>query len=265
MNSLREITDFVGLSGPNRFQGPPGTPIKDPTMRSVGLMVPLLSSQEKTNMRVMIQGLQRLPPISLEVDTADTEGEIPLLPKIHVHASGGAILRTSLGLFTKGTTVLLGNRTEVPNTETVGTVGTVAAVGNYVIEVRRTGIPNTGITTLLKLVDVVAMPGRGGGTGTGGTGTGGTGTGGPPTPTCAVQQGQPSFGTNTANVRVSGAGFLAGEDVQILDQEGTIETTTKADGIGRYDAEFSVIRGHYVFHAHGQKSGRISNSAGITV
>jgi hypothetical protein len=109
-----------------------------------------------------------------------------------------------------------------------------------------------------------------GGTGTGtggtGTGTGGTGTVGPPSPaTCAVQQGQPSFSTTTANVRVSGAGFLKAENVQILDQEGTIETTTTADGLGRYSVEFSVIKGHYVFHAKGQTSGRVSNTAGITL
>src|SRR6266446_1515202 len=107
MNSLREITDFVGLSGPNRFEGLPGTIIHQPTMRSVGLIVPLLSNQERTSMRAMIQGLQRLPPISLEVDATQTESEVPFNPAINVHPTGGVVLQTAVALFSKGATLPL--------------------------------------------------------------------------------------------------------------------------------------------------------------
>ena len=106
MNSLRAITDFVGLSGPNRFEGVvAGRIILEPTMRSVGLTVPLLNTQERTSMRAMIEGLQRLPPISLEAEAAETEGEIPIKPVVHVHASGGVVLQTVIATFRKGSAV----------------------------------------------------------------------------------------------------------------------------------------------------------------
>ncbi len=54
MNTLREIGAFIGAT-------------QTVSMRAVGNIVPLLSGSARTSMRAMIQGLQSLPPVSLEV------------------------------------------------------------------------------------------------------------------------------------------------------------------------------------------------------
>jgi hypothetical protein len=87
MNSLREVLEFVGVSGPKKFvyssfeMKHGGAP--QPTMRWVGNIVPVLNISERTSMRTMLQALQNLPPISLEADADDTEGEVPVSPLSH--------------------------------------------------------------------------------------------------------------------------------------------------------------------------------------
>lgn len=170
MNSMREIFDFVGISGPNKYlisQGAyhavtpdpnmnwVGTFVPQPTMRWVGRMIPVLSDSERTSMKAMIQGLQNLPPITLEADAKDTVDEIPFVPEIHVGASTGVIYETTLGYFRDGR--------ELPTiaqnlgaSEGTFNGSTFDDPGNSVIEVRRTGVASTGITTLRKSFDIIA-------------------------------------------------------------------------------------------------------------
>jgi hypothetical protein len=100
MNTLGEILEFVGLSGPKKFFPAPGnTGFTDPTMRTVGLQVPVLTNDQRSSMRAMILGLQNLPPISLEAETENTDGEVPFKGIIHMHSSTGVVLETGVGLF----------------------------------------------------------------------------------------------------------------------------------------------------------------------
>jgi hypothetical protein len=125
----------------------PGT-----SMHSIGDIVPLLSSSERTSMQAMILGLQKLPPISLEVEpVGDRFGNVPFAPVFHVHPSSGVILETRFTLFANGP--------QPGETAKVGDSGdfspfTLHFVGIFGLQVSRTGIQNTGITTLIKLFHV---------------------------------------------------------------------------------------------------------------
>jgi hypothetical protein len=155
MNTLREILEFVGLSGPNRFVPAPGnTGFTDPTMRTVGLQVPILTNDQRSSMRAMILGLQNLPPISLEAEAENTVGEVPFRGIIHAHASTGVVLETGVGLFQSGQ--LVGSIIKVTGPAATDRGFSVVNPGSYVLEVTRTGIPNTGITTLRKTFDIFA-------------------------------------------------------------------------------------------------------------
>jgi hypothetical protein len=144
MNTLREIGEFVGMS--------PRT-----SMRAVGNIVPLLSSSERTSMHAMILGLQNLPPISLEAEAVgDRFGEVPFSPVFRVHPSNGVILETRIILFQNG-----------PQPEESAKVGDSGDFRPFTlnfpdiiffIQVRRTGITNTGITVLVKNFHVEATP-----------------------------------------------------------------------------------------------------------
>ncbi|MEA2602181.1 MAG: hypothetical protein QOF89_3173 [Acidobacteriota bacterium] len=153
MNTLREIGEFVGLGNATPQQ--PGKPVRAQiTMRSVGANVPVLSSSERTSMRAMILGLQNLPPISLEAEVEETVGEVPFAPSVHVHPSNGVILETRVAVFQNG-------RLFAEDGRSMGASGglnaflTLDIPGSYLLEVRRTGIPNTGITTLRKAFDII--------------------------------------------------------------------------------------------------------------
>lgn len=171
MNSMREIFDFVGISGPNKYVISQGayeavTPdpnmnwvgflVPQPTMRWVGRMIPVLSDRERTSMKAMIQGLQKLPPISLEADAKDIVGEIPFNPEIHVSASTGVIYETTQTYFRDGRELSVGYGKNLGASEGTFSGVTIDDLGNYVIEVRRTGVAGTGITTLRKSFDIIA-------------------------------------------------------------------------------------------------------------
>lgn len=155
MNTLREILEFVGLCGPKKFFPALGnTGFTDPTMRSVGLQVgtfaetTVLTNEQKSSMRAMILGLQNLPPISLAAEAENTAGEVPFRGVVHLSSSSGVVLETSVGLFRSGQLVGTMRHIGGPSASDVGFA--VVDPGAYVLEVRRTGIPNTGITTLTK-------------------------------------------------------------------------------------------------------------------
>src|SRR3954463_8231037 len=95
MNGLREILEFVGLSGPNKFIPGPGELPAKPTMRGVGTLVSVLGIREQTSLRAMIPALQNLPPINLEIEVEDnTDGEAPPIVGVNVHPSSGVIIST---------------------------------------------------------------------------------------------------------------------------------------------------------------------------
>ena len=153
MNTLREIGEFVGLG--NATPSHPGKLIREQiTMRSVSHNVPVLNNTERTSMRAMILGLQKLPPISLEAEAEDTIGDVPLEPILHIHPSQGVILETNLALIRNGQELLAkseqGNGPDRPDFFTVGDPG------SYLCEVTRIGIPNTGVTTLKKIFEIIA-------------------------------------------------------------------------------------------------------------
>jgi hypothetical protein len=154
MNSLREILKFIGQWGPERLYGKPGTKLNlDTSMATVGKIVPVLSQVERSSMRAMIPGLQNLPPFSLEVEAQDLAGEEPFKPQIYVKPSRGVILETRLAVFDKN-----GHRYLSSNYHLGASGGdagfTQLGPGSYQFEIRRVGIPNTGITVLTKSFDV---------------------------------------------------------------------------------------------------------------
>jgi hypothetical protein len=155
MNTLREILEFVGLSGPKKFFPAPGnTGFTDPTMRTVGLQVPVLTNDQRSSMRAMILGLQNLPRIGLEAETENTAGEVPFKGIVHMHSSTGVVLETGVGLFRSGK--LVGTIVKIPGSSADDKAFEVVDPGSYVLEVTRTGIPGTGITTLRKTFDIFA-------------------------------------------------------------------------------------------------------------
>ena len=96
MNTLREITEFTGISGQNKLESWTKRNIPQPTMRWVGTLIPVFSPLEKTSLRAMLQALRNLRPISLEAEAEDTHGQEPLAPRIHIHATDGVILETCI-------------------------------------------------------------------------------------------------------------------------------------------------------------------------
>jgi len=153
MNTLREIGEFVGLG--NATPSHPGKPIRAQiTMRSVSHNVPVLNNTERTSMRAMILGLQKLPPISLEAEAEDTIGDVPLQPILHIHPSPGVILETNFALIRNGKELL--DKSEQGNGPDRFSFFTVGDPGSYFCEVTRIGIPNTGITTLKKSFEIIA-------------------------------------------------------------------------------------------------------------
>ena len=154
MNTLRQIGEFVGLGNAT----PPhvGRPIREQiTMRAIGNRVPLLSSSERTSMRAMIRGLQALPPISLEVEAVELTGEVPFSPEIRLLPSHGVILETYAALFQNGQKLSEDPHDHGASGGLVSFV-TVSIPGYYQLEVRRIGIPNTGVITLRKTFNVTA-------------------------------------------------------------------------------------------------------------
>jgi hypothetical protein len=140
MNTLREIGTFVGLA-----------PVV--SMRGVGDRVPLLSSSERTSMSAMMLGLQNLPSISLEVEiVGESSGEVPFAPEFHVHPSNGVIIDTRMIFLQNGRFVA----TDLPPIGEFAAPLTLGAPGVYEVQVLRTGIPNTGITVLKKVLEVRA-------------------------------------------------------------------------------------------------------------
>jgi hypothetical protein len=130
------------------------------TMRWVGQMVPVLDVGERTSMHSMIRGLQNLSPISFDVDDPDLESFPELEPSkqliVHVHASVGVILETSLMFLDPGRdfpeyAIENSGSSDRHFSNTLGP-------GFYTIVVTRVGITNTGITTLTKSFSNVNVP-----------------------------------------------------------------------------------------------------------
>jgi hypothetical protein len=156
MNTLREILEFVGLSGPQKFVPLPGnTGFTDPTMRTVGLQAPVLTNDQRSSMRAMIIGLQNLPPIGLEADGQALAGEVPFRPIVHVRSSNGVILETIGNIFQNGVLFFASSR-NFGSSEASMAIVQLNDPGFYQFEVTRVGIPNTGITTLTETFDVIA-------------------------------------------------------------------------------------------------------------
>lgn len=153
MNTLKEIGEFVGLG--NATPPRPGKPIRAQiTMRSVKDSVPVLSNIEQTSMKSMIIALQNLPSISLEAENRNPNGEVPFPPEVDVNFSNGVIIDTSFTLFQNGQVLL--NEFMQGNGPAKFSLFTLGDPGSYVLEVKRTGIPNTGITTLKKTFNIEA-------------------------------------------------------------------------------------------------------------
>jgi hypothetical protein len=131
MNTLREIGEFIGMS--------PGT-----RLHAASDLV--ISPGEQISMREVIRRLPNLPSISLEAEAEHTAGEAPFRVGLHVHSSNGVVLETQSGLFRNGQ--LVGANDKEKGAPASDLVFEVVDPGNYVLEVTRTGITGTGITTL---------------------------------------------------------------------------------------------------------------------
>jgi hypothetical protein len=136
MNGLRDIVKFV--SREDEHLG---------SMRGVPNFVPVLSGNERVSMRAMIAALQRLPPITLEAEGENTNGEVPLMVGVTVHPSAG-VVRSTTTLVTQNGRVV-GGPTSLPNQlETSGF--NAVTPGQYIFNITREGVANTGFTTLQK-------------------------------------------------------------------------------------------------------------------
>jgi hypothetical protein len=159
MNSLRDILQFVGLSGAKKFVPSFYGPLPQPTMRWVGNFAPVLNTSQRTSMRAMLPALQNLPSFDLKAEANETEGEEPFAPEIHVHATNGAIIETVVAIYQNGRLInfipgdRLGYAKNLGSSD--GIFSTGIGPGSYVFEVRRTGVQNTGITTLSKAFNMM--------------------------------------------------------------------------------------------------------------
>jgi hypothetical protein len=129
-------------------------------MRWVGNFVPVLNLSQRTSMRAMIPALQNLPSFDLQAEANETEGEEPFAPEIHVHATNGAIIETVLAISQNGRLIafisgdILGYAKNLGASD--GIFSTGIGPGSYIFEVRRTGVQNTGITTLSKAFNIIS-------------------------------------------------------------------------------------------------------------
>ena len=250
MNSLREVADFVADT-PSGF-----------SMSSVGDGVPVLSVEERTSMRAMIGGFQRLPPVTLDAEIVGGTILQAGLVAVRIHSTKGATRRTTF-------TVLLPTGAPEPALTTQDIRGHFEGVlslgsfgfGQWELRVTRTG---TGPLTLVKSLRFsVRGP-----------------AGSPPPPpvkppalpasvTCQAEMDldEPSYGGMTG-VRIFGGGFQVGESVDILEGQG-VAATTKAVDFGHYSVSFGVANATpprlHKYRALGRTNGRTSNEAGFTV
>lgn len=236
MNTLREITEFTGISGPNKFQGWSYGLVPQPNMRWVGTMIPVFSPIEKTSLKAMGQAFRNLRPISLEAEAEDTNGEEPLAPRIHIHATDGVVLETCIAILQSGRTIGLAEGDHIGYAKNLGagdsfdsyvTVGP----GSYIFRVRRIGIQNTGVTTLIKDFDVIcsAHPTT-------------------PTPVPLPPPTKPTISNvvnkGAGNFEVKGSGFLKSHDVHLrVVNDATFASnlyTGNSDGSGGLDMMITI-------------------------
>jgi hypothetical protein len=271
MNTLREIAAFTGVTSEAGQR--PGKPVRQASIRTVGSLVTLLTSSQRSSMRAMIEGLQQLPLISLDAEiNGDNSAQGELQPEIDVQPSSGVVVETVINFFLGANKLPAGvdeliDGYEVPSNG-VFSSETFSEPGAYVAVVRRTGITNLGVTMLEKSLSftVTAKP--------------------PPPPppippppqaaTCTVAYGnEPSFG-DIQGLVISGGGFVGGMnpekvDINEVDKEAGDATvaTVGADELGRFSVNLSVVEAtphvRHTYYAHGQTSGRASNEAGIDV
>jgi hypothetical protein len=266
MNSLSEIVAFTGVTGTAGLRL--GAPFRHASMRSVGSIVPLLSSAGQNSMRAMILELQNLPPIGLEAElVGDNFGEAPFAPQFRIRPSSGVVLETVLNYFlggrhlpTSGPFGFVDGEEVKPDVQIFGGAS-LGAPGTYEAVVTRTGITNAGVTVLEKrfLFTVRAAPQQ----------PQHPPPQHPPHPpvTCKAEVDLSGFG-DTVKVRVFGGGFLPPEPVDIIEL-GQVAATVQADNFGLYSVQMSVPTGPtpilHTVHAHGRTSGATSNNAGFTV
>lgn len=265
MRSLQELVAFTGVTttAGERI----GKPIRRASMRASGDMVSLLSDADRHSMRALALALQRLPSISLDAEiVGDAFGKAPFLPDIRIQPSGGAVVETVLNYFQGDRNVTVFDNGGLADGAEVLPDGRIrfplqfGDPGPYVAVVTRIGITSDGVTALTKRLPFsVASP--------------------PPPPppppppqqsvTCGVELDldQPGFG-GIEGVRVFGAGFVAGEGIDVLEGK-DVAATTAADALGMYKVHIGLTKSRlpvqHVFHTRGQGSGRISNDAGYTV
>ena len=167
MNTLRQLGEFVGL-GAATPRAKPGQPIRKPiTLRSVSNNLHILNSSQRSSMRAMILALPNLPAITLEVEpVGETRREGSWSPKFRIHPSNGCIISTELEIFQlgykSGATEWQLLYTSTPEEDAKMNNGGV--FGNSAIEkggfrykITRTGIQNTGITVLEKVLEFGAI------------------------------------------------------------------------------------------------------------
>lgn len=266
MNTLEELVQFTAVTSDAGLQK--GYPHRQASLRAIGDIVPLLSSDERRSMGAMALALERLPPISLVAKIIGNNwGPPPFAPKFSIQPSAGVVLETVINYFSNGAYLALpepglyGGQEVLPDGQVVAPVvfrdpGVVVAI------VTRRGITSTGATVLEQQLsfDVRVTPPPGGHT--------------PPVVqplavTCSAEYdlAEPGGG-GIEGVRIYGAGFVYPEMIDIL-EGGEVAATTKADGFGMYSVHLGVLVSRFpvehVFHAHGRSSGRTSNNAGYTV
>jgi hypothetical protein len=269
MNTFQEVVAFTGVTGPAGQRT--GTPSRQPTMRTVADLVPLLSTPQRTSLRQMILGLQSLPPISLQAEIVGaTGGETPFKPDIRVHPSTGVVLETVLTYERDGILVPTSTGHALVDGDEVlpGDGNAVRSVfsdlGAYVAKLRRVGITSNGVTLLEKTFKfgISAHPGPQ-----------------PPQqpqppvnsgPTCSMEQDNEKPGFNgITNFRIFGVGFGKGETVNIINENAQIAKSPVANSSGEYETTEGILHAKdptkRTRHAVGATSGRVSNTTGVTL
>jgi hypothetical protein len=142
MNSLREIARFIGMEE------------LDASMRGVPNFVPVLNASERISMRAMISALEGLPQITLEAEAENTDGQVPLQTTITVHGNPGVVHSTT-GIVTLNGRVVGGP--SVLQNQLSTTQFNAVAPGQYIFNITRIGVSNTGLTTLQKTFTINAF------------------------------------------------------------------------------------------------------------
>jgi hypothetical protein len=196
-----------------------------------------------------------------------SSGPAPFAPEFTVQPSPGAVIETVLNFLKNGAALPAPVTDDLLNGINIGSGRHVAPEtfdepAQYQAVITRTGITSDGIQKIMRHIPfTVSDP--------------------PPAhppitpppssqPTCAAELSPDGvISSDFTTMRISGNGFLPGEEVEIIESGTVLVTVTATQPFGSYTVDHDFLHGiepteHSVM-AHGARSGRDSNTAGFSV